>query len=314
MKYKSEQEDAEFSIKRWQIQKEEATKQFRALKKETPPEYKPIPSLTEADMVCPCCGQPLPENMKAKKIAQNKRDIDAAVKAHEKALAEWQKEHDKKIKKVTDMGQKACDGIRDCEKAIEKIGASFGRANEDLKRHEDMLEQAQHEEAVQQYVPDMASAQQLDKLKERESYLTQLFKTSSEIKVDRSSYEDAINRLRVELADINQKLAVIENNDSISAKIESLQEERKDFEQAKATAEMMLYQIDILSRRMNDLFVEEINSHFSLVKWQLFEYQKNGTYKEICVPTIDGYRFGESTNTGREIRGKLDICQSLQKF
>ena len=32
------------------------------------------------------------------------------------------------------------------------------------------------------------------------------------------------------------------------------------------------------------------------------------------MPTIDGFRFGESTNTGREIRGKLDICQSLQKF
>ena len=87
-----------------------------------------------------------------------------------------------------------------------------------------------------------------------------------------------------------------------------------EYEQAKADAEKMLYQIDVLSRRMNDLFVEEINSHFSLVKWQLFEYQKNGGYKEICVPTIDGYRFGESTNTGREIRGKLDICQSLQKF
>jgi hypothetical protein len=85
-------------------------------------------------------------------------------------------------------------------------------------------------------------------------------------------------------------------------------------EQKKAYAEQLLYQADLLSKRKNDLMVDEINSHFSMVKWQLFEYQKNGGYKEICVPTIDGYRFGESTNTGREIRGKLDICQSLQKF
>ena len=60
--------------------------------------------------------------------------------------------------------------------------------------------------------------------------------------------------------------------------------------------------------------MEEINNHFGIVKWLLFDYQKNGEYKEVCIPTIDGKRFGDSTNTGREIEAKLDICNSFQKF
>ena len=35
---------------------------------------------------------------------------------------------------------------------------------------------------------------------------------------------------------------------------------------------------------------------------------------KICIPLIDGYEFGRSTNTGREILAKIDICDSLQKF
>ena len=54
--------------------------------------------------------------------------------------------------------------------------------------------------------------------------------------------------------------------------------------------------------------------HFGIVKWVLFDFQKNGEYKEVCIPTIDGKRFGDSTNTGREIEAKLDICNSFQKF
>ena len=233
--------------------------------------------------------------------------------AHKAAVKAWERTNGTAIEEATANGQAVCDRIRELEKQMEKISTSMGNANEDLERHKGFLEKAQEEE-VQPYVHEAAYVQEMDKLRERESYLEQLLKASAEIASNRASIEAQIAILRSQAVDIDRRLAVIANNESITAKIADLQASRMEYEQAKADAEKMLYQIDVLSRRMNDLFVEEINSHFSLVKWQLFEYQKNGGYKEICVPTIDGYRFGESTNTGREIRGKLDICQSLQKF
>lgn len=312
-KYKRDLDDVEFELARKTKEKAEIISRYRELKREKPPVFEPPKKLTDADMICPCCGQALPEELKAEKIAGYEKAYKQAEMAHKAAVKAWERTNGNAIEEATAKGQTVCDRIRELEKQMEKISTSMGNANEDLERHKGFLEKAQEEE-VQPYVHEAAYVQEMDKLRERESYLEQLLKASAEIASNRASIEAQIAILRSQAVDIDRKLAVVANNETITDKIAELQTSRMEYEQAKADAEKMLYQVDVLSRRMNDLFVEEINSHFSLVKWQLFEYQKNGGYKEICVPTIDGYRFGESTNTGREIRGKLDICQSLQKF
>lgn len=62
------------------------------------------------------------------------------------------------------------------------------------------------------------------------------------------------------------------------------------------------------------MLTEEINKHFKIVKWKLFNYQKNGGYVDCCIPLIDDRQFGTSTNKGREILAKLDIISGLQEF
>ena len=69
-----------------------------------------------------------------------------------------------------------------------------------------------------------------------------------------------------------------------------------------------------MTARKNELMVEEINSKFSIIKWDLYEFNKSGTYQAACIPTVDGYIFGDTTNEGREIAAKIDICQSIQKL
>ena len=130
----------------------------------------------------------------------------------------------------------------------------------------------------------------------------------------RNSLKNEIELLRSELSEVESKIAKASNNIDIDEQISALQEKQLEYEQAKADSEKILYQLDLLSKRKNELLVEEINNQFGIVKWSLFEFQKNGGYKEVCVPLVDGKRFGDSTNTGKEIIAKLDICNSLQKF
>ena len=117
-----------------------------------------------------------------------------------------------------------------------------------------------------------------------------------------------------ELDSVKEKIAQSANNVRIDEQISELQGKQRDYEQAKADAEKILYQLSLVSKKKNELLVEEINNHFGIVKFILFDYMKNGEYKEVCIPTIGGKRFGDSTNTGREIEAKLDICNSFQKF
>lgn len=129
-----------------------------------------------------------------------------------------------------------------------------------------------------------------------------------------AQFEEEKAELTVELESAKKIIVQAENNVRIDEQISELQEKQRDYEQAKADAEKILYQLSLVSKRKNELLVEEINQHFGIVKWILFDYQKNGEYKEVCIPEIDGKRFGDSTNTGREIIAKLDICNSLQQF
>ena len=120
--------------------------------------------------------------------------------------------------------------------------------------------------------------------------------------------------LKSQLEEVNKIIAQAANNIRIDEQITDMQKKQREYEQAKADAEKILHQLKEVSKRKNELLVEEINQHFGIVSWKLFDYQKNGEYKEVCVPMVDGKEFGVTTNTGREIQAKLDICNSFQKF
>ena len=120
--------------------------------------------------------------------------------------------------------------------------------------------------------------------------------------------------LRLRLEEVNKIIAQDANNVRIDEQIADMQHKQREYEQVKADAEKILYQLKEVSKRKNELLVEEINQHFGIVSWKLFDYQKNGEYKEVCIPMVDGKEFGVTTNTGREIQAKLDICNSFQKF
>ena len=120
--------------------------------------------------------------------------------------------------------------------------------------------------------------------------------------------------LNSEIRDCEIKLSKADDNARIDDMIADLRAKQMIYEQNKANAEKLLYEIDLISKRKNELLTEEINSHFKLVKFKFFDWQKNGGYKEVCVPQYNGKDLGVATNTGLEIRMKLDIIRGLQNF
>ncbi|MEG1992785.1 MAG: hypothetical protein RR056_05310, partial [Acetivibrio sp.] len=129
----------------------------------------------------------------------------------------------------------------------------------------------------------------------------------------RNKIKADVYKLKEELEEVNGAI-VNADNSKIEERIEELEAEKLIQSQNRAVCRRILDMCDTLSLTKNKLLVEEINAKFSIVKWMLFDYQMNGKYKEVCIPTIDGYRFGDTTNEGREIAAKLDICNSIQKF
>lgn len=274
----------------------------------------------ENSTVCSMCGQILP----ADKIEQIRADFeDRKVKAKadaEKQIADakerFMNRHNTALEEIK------ADGFKQ-KNIIDTLTAENASLHTDIemwkKQEQEAL--AEQNELIKQLseLPEEADYSQnaeYTKLKAKhEEVLANIerakLSTDDELL---AQFEEEKAELTAELEVAKKIIAQAENNIRIDEQISELQEKQRDYEQAKADAEKILYQLSLVGKRKHELLVEEINQHFGIVKWILFDYQKNGEYKEVCIPEIDGKRFGDSTNTGREIEAKLDICNSFQKF
>ena len=261
----------------------------------------------ENSTICSLCGQTLPED----KITEIKADFESRK---EKAKDGFM------VQKNSDMEEIEAQGFKQ-KGIIEELTAKNTSLLEDisnLKTQEQTALEKQSELSKQlEELPaeaDYSQNEEYVKLKSKHDEV----KAKIESMKSSTDVADAFKQERKVLVDeleaVKAEIAKAFNNVHIDEQIVELQEKQREYEQVKADAEKILYQLSLVSRKKNELLVEEINNHFGVVKWLLFDYQKNGEYKEVCIPTVDGKRFGESTNTGREIEAKLDICNSFQKF
>ena len=127
--------------------------------------------------------------------------------------------------------------------------------------------------------------------------------------------------LKSQETDLRQQLSICENQIAKSdtaadeQRLEELKKTRLDSEQNKANAERILALLEELDKAKNKTLSEAINSHFELVEWRLFELAKNGNYKSVCIPKIDGKSILTTmSNKGNRILGRVDICKAIQRI
>lgn len=272
----------------------------------------------ENSTICSLCGQSLP----ADKIIKIKADFEArktkaiadAEKCLEDARAQFVEQKKIDLKLIEDNGfeQKRLIGdLSDKNASLQEKIKKLKNAEVDLMKKQNEITKQLSELPENPDMSDNAEYQQLESKRTEIQNEIERIRSSSNITDTLRIERDG---LVIKLDAVKEVIAQATNNIRIDEQISELQEKQRDYEQTKADAEKILYQLSLVSKKKNELLVEEINNHFGIVKWLLFDYQKNGEYKEVCIPTVDGKRFGESTNTGRDIEAKLDICNSFQKF
>lgn len=274
----------------------------------------------ESTTVCSLCGQKLPED----KIEQLKADFERRKEeAREDAMRKladaknnFAAQKNSNLEEIKSKGTAKKNLIDELTKKNTDLQAVI----DDLKEQEKVAA-ARKEELSKQLseIPQEADYSQNEeyvKLNARHNEVLaeiERLQASDDAEIV-ASLKIEKEDLKSQLEETNKIIAQAANNVRIDEQIADMQKKQREYEQAKADAEKILHQLKEVSKCKNELLVEEINQHFGIVSWKLFDYQKNGEYKEVCVPMVDGKEFGVTTNTGREIQAKLDICNSFQKF
>lgn len=253
-------------------------------------------STLDEGLICGTCGQELPEDKQ------------------EKLKKEFETDKKTRLEKVTIEGNGLNEQIKRLKVDILNLETTRTSLDESLKLNERELSKLNEKMSGLPNEIDITDTTEYLAIQKQIS-------DKEEVINKGNSAEEVRNELRVEqkklandLSEVERKIAESNNNVRIDEQIAELRAKQVEYEQSRADAEKMLYQLGLVSRRKNELLSEEINSHFELVEFKLFDYQKNGEYKEVCVPNYKGKDLNVATNTGLEMLMKLDIIKGLQKF
>lgn len=250
----------------------------------------------ENSLICPYCKQEYPED--------KKEELRADFKVHKEA----------ELNRITDKGNTAKEMLDEAKKALDEAEQKLTDRKQKLEKHlVDLVDLEKQLAEIPQEI-DVTATEEYKALEQQITEKEQAMHKANDVSAIKAELKAQETALRQQLAECESQIAKSDTA-ADEQRLEELKQARIDSEQNKANAEKILDLLDELDKAKNEALTEAVNSHFGLVKWQLFEYAKNGNYKSCCIPTVDGKSILTTmSNKGNGILGRVDICNSIQKI
>lgn len=250
----------------------------------------------ENSLICPYCKQEYPED--------KKEELKADFKAHKEA----------ELNRITSKGNTAKKMLDEVKGLLVEAEQELTDRKQNLEKHlVDLADLKKQLSELPQEI-DVSATEEYKVLEQQIADKEEAMHKANDISAVKAELKAQETALRQQLAECEAEIAKSDTA-ADEQRLEELRQTKIDSEQNKANAEKILDLLDELDKAKNEALTEAVNSHFSLVKWQLFEYAKNGNYKSCCIPTVDGKSILTTmSNKGNRILGRVDICNSIQKI
>jgi predicted nucleic acid-binding Zn-ribbon protein len=250
----------------------------------------------DSSLICPYCGSEYSEDKK------------------EQLKADFAKHKADNLKAITDNGNMYKERL-DKEKAtLESLKTELPQHRENLEMLSAAIADLEKQLSELPQEIDVTATEEYKALEQQIAEKEQAMHKANDISAVKAELKAQENDLRQQLSECERKIAE-SNTEKDEQRLEELRAEQRTQEQNKTNAEKILDLLDELDKAKNETLSDSINSHFSLVKWKLFELNKSGGYKSVCIPTVNGKSILTTmSNKGNRILGRVDICNSIQKI
>lgn len=261
-------------------------------------EYKNTQALEfdENSLICSYCGQEYPSDKK------------------EQIKAEFEDKKANDLQAITEKGNSINKLLKEQKLKLEELEKELPEHVQSVNMLNESISSLQIELNKLPQSIDISGTEEYKSIQSEISGLQA--KLSGQINFDdiKKSLKEEFTRLNLELIEVEKRIAKADISEK-QARLEELRQQRVSFEQKKTDCQKILDLLTELDKEKNAILVDNINSMFGLVKWKLFDYAKNGGYKNVCIPMIDDKSILTiSSNKGNRILGRVDIVNSIQKI
>lgn len=250
----------------------------------------------DSSLICPYCGNEYKEDKK------------------EQLKADFAKHKADNLKAITDNGNMYKERLDKKKATLESLKTELPQHRESLEMLNAAIADLEKQLSELPQEIDVTATEEYKVLEQQIAEKEQAMHKANDISSVKAELKAQESELRQQLSECERKIAE-SNTEKDEQRLEELRVEQRTQEQNKTNAEKILDLLDELDKAKNETLSGSINSHFSLVKWKLFELNKSGGYKSVCIPTVNGKSILTTmSNKGNRILGRVDICNSIQKI
>lgn len=264
--------------------------------------YKENETTYNGETKCSCCGQELPDAMKAK------------------ALEHFNKHKRSRLDEITSKGKGYKEQIEMLNSRIQKLDVDLAASTDKYNVSKAELELLRKEfESLSEVKQAEVNPENIKEYTDLTKQIVDLEATleAGTERVDTSEYQERKKELSRNRDEVKARLADRERIKGFTKQITDLEAKGKDIAQQIANIEREEYTVQQFTKAKIDECENRINGLFTRVTFRLFEYTIEDARKEnpieTCVPLVDGVPFTVA-NTAGQVNAGLDIINALCNF
>lgn len=261
------------------------------------------------DGICPHCGQPLPAEdveriKKESKDRFNERKANASKKIQEEFNGIQQEYTDAKniLEKLEDDRMVTTNQLVKANKTLKE--AEFKKLEVDAEKPKTYEQILAEKEEYQQVVKEIADLQA--ELNEPSASSDENAKMLAELEKEREP-------IGIRYNEVLELLATKETYDRISDLIEKAKQDKESYQNQLDELDEQLDLSNEYNKKSCQLLEENVNKHFSYVKWSMFSQDLDGNMKPYCECYHNGVPYSR-LNGAAKVNAGIDIANTFSRF
>ena len=261
------------------------------------------------DGICPHCGQPLPAEdveriKKESKDRFNERKSNASKKIQEEFNGIQQEYTDAKniLEKLDNDRMVTTNQLVKANKTLKE--AEFKKLEVDAEKPKTYEQILFEKEEYQQVVKEIADLQA--ELNEPSASSDENAKMLVELEKEREP-------IGIRYNEVLELLATKETYDRISGLIEKAKQDKESYQNQLDELDEKLDLANEYNKKSCHLLEENVNGHFSYVKWSMFTQDLDGNMKPYCECYHDGVPYSR-LNGAAKVNAGIDIANTFSRF
>ena len=261
------------------------------------------------DGICPHCGQPLPAEdveriKKESKDRFNERKSNASKKIQEEFNGIQQEYTDAKniLEKLDNDRMVTTNQLVKANKTLKE--AEFKKLEVDAEKPKTYEQILAEKEEYQQVVKEIADLQaELDEPSASSDENTEML----------VGLEKEREPIGIRYNEVLELLATKETYDRISELIEKAKQDKESYQNQLDELDEQLDLANEYNKKSCQLLEENVNGHFSYVKWSMFTQDLDGNMKPYCECYHDGVPYSR-LNGAAKVNAGIDIANTFSRF